>query len=194
MNCIQLAWHKNEAELRAWLSDILAAGSLWCDGVLLVAAAAAVPGSAIREIAELAEALSPSRERHLETMAQGSAFLLAVTAGWPELGTAVVAALGTNAAHPVAVGAVLAQDGIPVADGLAAYLNAVVAGLVGAAMRLVPLGQEDGLRTLAALQPLILATAGRAARSTLDDLGSATILSDIQSMRHEHLYSRIFRS
>jgi urease accessory protein len=47
---------------------------------------------------------------------------------------------------------------------------------------------------LAALQPVILATARRAATSSLDDLGSATILSDIAAMRHETLYSRVFRS
>ncbi len=66
--------------------------------------------------------------------------------------------------------------------------------MISVAVRLVPLGQSDGLGVLGRLQPLILATAERAAASSLDDLGSAAILSDIASMRHETLYSRVFRS
>ena len=40
---------------------------------------------------------------------------------------------------------------------VAAYLQALAAGLVSAAVRLVPLGQTDGQRALAALEPVILA-------------------------------------
>jgi urease accessory protein len=47
---------------------------------------------------------------------------------------------------------------------------------------------------IAELEPMILATAARAAASTLDDLGSATILSDIATMRHETLGVRLFIS
>jgi len=105
-------------------------------------------------------------------MAQGSAFLRGVTAGWPEVGMAVAAALGAGAAYPVAVGATLAQGGIPVAEGLAAYLNAVVTGLIGAGMRLVPLGKR------AACGRCLRFSADPGDRrtrpaSTLDDLGSA---------------------
>ena len=46
----------------------------------------------------------------------------------------------------------------------------------------------------AELEPIILATAARAAKSTLDDLGSAAILSDIAAMRHETLGARLFIS
>ena len=52
----------------------------------------------------------------------------------------------------------------------------------------------DGVATLAALEPIILCTAQRAAGSALDDLGSCTIRADILSMNHETQYSRVFRS
>ena len=81
---------------------------------------------------------------------------------------------------------------IPLAAALAQYLNAFAANLISVAVRLVPLGQTDGLTTLSRLQPAILATAERATASTLDELGSATILSDIAAMRHEtHLFEGI---
>ena len=52
---------------------------------------------------------------------------------------------------------------------LHAYLHAVAANMVSAGVRLIPLGQTDGQRTLAALAPAITATAERAPppRSTM---------------------------
>ncbi len=47
---------------------------------------------------------------------------------------------------------------------------------------------------MAAVEPVILATAARAARSTLDDLGSAGLMSDIAALRHETLQPRLFLS
>ena len=61
-------------------------------------------------------------------------------------------------------------------------------------MRLVPLGQTDGLRVLAALEPEIAATAARALTTPLDAIGSATVRADIAGMRHETQYTRLFRS
>jgi urease accessory protein len=65
---------------------------------------------------------------------------------------------------------------------------------VQAAVRIVPLGQGDGISALVALEEAVLATAALAATSTLDDLGSAAFMSEIMTMRHETQYSRVFRS
>lgn len=77
---------KSAATLEAWLDDLLEHGGPWSDAVLLAAAHQAVEqgnDAALAETAELAAALSPSRERRLETLKQGEAFLLAVRASWP---------------------------------------------------------------------------------------------------------------
>ena len=55
-------------------------------------------------------------------------------------------------------------------------------------------GQSGAVTILATLEPLLLKTAARAADSTLGDLGSATVMSDIMAMKHETQYSRLFRS
>jgi urease accessory protein len=47
---------------------------------------------------------------------------------------------------------------------------------------------------LAGFESLALATASRAAASSLDDLGGAAFMSDIAAMQHETQYSRLFRS
>ncbi len=61
-------------------------------------------------------------------------------------------------------------------------------------MRLVPLGQTDGQRTTARLAPKIRSAADDAQRADLDGLGTAALLPDLLSMRHETQYTRLFRS
>ena len=76
----------------------------------------------------------------------------------------------------------------------AAYLQAVAGNLVSAGLRLIPLGQTDGQRVLAALEIVIAGTAARALACPLDEIGSAVFRADIASMRHETQYTRLFRS
>jgi urease accessory protein len=61
-------------------------------------------------------------------------------------------------------------------------------------VRAIPLGHTDAVKVDAALEPVILATAERAAGSSLDDLGACALASDIAAMRHETLDGRLFLS
>ena len=72
--------------------------------------------------------------------------------------------------------------------------QAALVAAVQAAQRLGRIGQRDGVRLLARLEPAVLACAGDAARSTLGDLATATVSVEIAAMRHETLATRIFRS
>jgi urease accessory protein len=184
--------------LSSWIADLLGRGSLWCDAVLFKCAhEAAARGdiTTVTEIGILAEALTPSAERYLETMAMGEAFLAAVRAAWPdEMLSRLLVATSGRLAYPVSVGTIAAGQGIALADALPVYLNALAANLVSVAVRLIPLGQSEGLRVLAGLENLIVATGEHAAGATIDDIGSATIQSDIASMKHETQYSRVFRT
>jgi urease accessory protein len=86
------------------------------------------------------------------------------------------------------------SHGIDQDDPAAAYLQTFTANLISAAVRLVPLGQTAGLRVLAALEPVILATAHATRTATLDDLGGCAFRSDLAAMHHETQYTRLFRS
>ena len=93
-----------------------------------------------------------------------------------------------GAVTPIRCVAFLAHVSVPVvADDVTDCAKAVD-------MRAVPLGQTDGVAVLAALEPLILTTAARAAVSSLDDLGACALMSDIAAMRHETLSVRLFIS
>ena len=186
------------ASLERWIIVLLRDGGCFCDGVFLVHAhqlGTSENDTALRAVAELAAAFSPSKERFLETTAQGRAFIEATTAAWPCAAlTRLNATWDGPVAYPVAVGVAAAGHRVAIEPALAAYLQATAANLVSAGVRLIPLGQTDGLRVMAALEPVIAAAAACALITGLDDLGSAAFRADLASAHHETQYTRLFRS
>jgi urease accessory protein len=184
--------------LRRWLTVMLAEGGGFCDAVLFAHAHRAVTsedGSALRAVAELASAFAPSKERHLETTAQGAAFVEATRAAWPCAALEKLKdAWDGPVAYPVAVAVTAGGHGIALEPALAAFLQALAANWVSAGVRLIPLGQTDGQRVLAALEPVIAKTAARTLATSLDDIGSAAFRADLAGARHETQYTRLFRS
>ncbi|RUU80650.1 MAG: urease accessory protein UreF [Mesorhizobium sp.] len=177
--------------LADWLETLVEIGSGWNDAVLFAESWRRARGTGdLDEAAALAEALAGSRERHTETMLQGAAFLKAAAA-WPN---PVLARLPAECAYCVAVGAIAGGNGIALQDALSAFLQTFFSNLVQAAIRLGIVGQSAATALLAGFEPLALATASRAARSTLDDLGGCAFVSDVMAMKHETQYSRLFRS
>jgi urease accessory protein len=182
---------RDRPSLEGWLADILRHGAGRSDATLLAQAfAAADDPERLEAIAALAAALPATSELHLETTVQGDAFARVTEATWPTLQLRLAA----DPAYPVAVGAAAARHGLALPATLAIYLHAFVANLVSAGVRLIPLGQTDGQKTLAALGNVVEETAVAACAASLDELGTATVMVDWCSMRHERQYTRLFRS
>jgi urease accessory protein len=178
----------DEETLRHWLEDVIERGSVRTDTILLRHAhRAANDPDALRDIVALALATASGRERHDEALAQGKAFLRAA-ASWetPEL--------PEDTPYAVAVGAMTGLHIIDEFVAACAYVQSFASNLISAAVRLVPLGQTTGLRTLAALEPVILQTVAATRFAPLDDLGGCAFRSDLAAMRHETQYTRLFRS
>ncbi|AWN44762.1 urease accessory protein UreF [Methylobacterium durans] len=186
------------ASLEAWLADALERGAGRNDMILAGIAhraAAAGDGDALAAANDLALALAPSRELHLETSQQGRSFLDATAAAWPHPALqAVCAALPGLVAYPVAVGATAGAHGLDRDVTVASYGLAFVQNLVSAALRVAPIGQSAGTRIVAALSPRVAVLAESVREAGLDDLGTATLRVDLGSFRHETQYSRLFRS
>ena len=181
----------DRATARAWLDALLRHGDLRSDAILLRHAWRAASGgdaAGLAGIAELAEASSSCRERREESLSQGTAFVTAARI-WGE----TLLPQG-RVAYAVAAGAVAAAHGVGEAACCAGFLHAALANLVSAVVRLVPLGQSDGLRVLAALEPAVLAVAAETEDAGLDDLGGICPRADLASMRHETQYTRLFRT
>jgi urease accessory protein len=94
----------------------------------------------------------------------------------------------------VAVGAAAGGHGLDLTAALEAYLQAFAANLVSAGVRLIPLGQTDGQRVTAALEPVVRDLAAAAPGMPLDDIGTAVPMVEWCSMKHEEQYTRLFRS
>jgi urease accessory protein len=189
------------ASLTDWIEAILAHGSGRMDAVFVAAAMrAAEKGdpAALDGVAERAAAYRATAELALESAAQGAAFLQAVRSAWPHPLLDALAARLTNSglilAYPVAVGVAVAVSDVPEDLAVPAYLQAFSSNLVSAGLRLIPLGQTEGLKVLASIEPLIHAVAQEALKMTMDEIGSATLMVDWTSMRHETQYARLFRS
>jgi len=193
---------RDEPGLVGWVADLLSHGTLGQDAILLARAHAAVEAEdeeGFAELRALAAALPATGELLLETTAQGTAFARTCLAAWPDPEGRLKQLLGEPdaappLAYPLAVGAAAAAHGIPRAATLWAFLLSVVANLVSAAVRLIPLGQTAGQRALAALEPAVRAAARRAERADLDELGTASLVLDWCSLSHETQYTRLFRS
>lgn len=191
---------RDRATLEGWIADLVAFGGPRADATFLAHVWRAVASgdiAAFREAAERAAAMRGTAELALESVQQGESFLQAMGDAWPVAVAPWRAALADAAirpAYPVAVGVAAAAAGVPLAATLEAYLHAFAANLVSAAVRAVPLGQTDGQRVLAALEPHVAAAAAAAADRPLDEAGGAALAVDILSFRHETQYTRIFRS
>src|SRR4051794_9224177 len=148
---------KDADTLRRWLAVVVGEGGGFCDAVFFVHAHRSLADSddrALHTVAELAAAFAPSKERHLETTAQGAAFIEATRAAWPCLALDRLAAAWTGpVAYPVAVGVAAAGHGIPLEPALHAFLHAATANLISAGGPLLPLRQSDGQRGFPPLRP-----------------------------------------
>ncbi len=190
-----------EAGLVVWLEDLLGHGTLGQDAILSARAHEAVTAgdrAAFAEPQALGAALPITGELLLGTSAQGAAFARTCLAARPAPDGSLAGLLDEPErapvlAYPLAVGAVAAAHGVPLAATLGAFLQSVMANLVSAAVRLIPLGQTAGQRALAALEPAA-AAARRAERAGLEELGTASLVLDWCSLSPATQYTRLFRS
>jgi urease accessory protein len=96
--------------------------------------------------------------------------------------------------HPVIFGMVGGVMTWPAREMVSAYLYSTSAALVGAALRLMPLGQLAGQHILWNVQSLIAGLAEEVRDKTQADMWSFAPALEIVSMRHARLDARLFRS
>ncbi|MBC2836597.1 urease accessory protein UreF [Paragemmobacter straminiformis] len=171
-------------DLALWLGAILRHGAGRQDAILL--AEALREGADHVALAGYAVALAASAERLSETSAQGAALARAVSAvTGREIGAGPL---------PVVLGQAAAGLGVAPVQVIGLYLHAFASNLVSAAVRFVPLGQNEGQRVLAGLHGLIEDLAAEAAGLGLDDIATAAFGADLAAMRHETMDVRIFKT
>jgi urease accessory protein len=95
-----------------------------------------------------------------------------------------------SAAHAV----LCALRGLSAQVGMTAWLWGWLDNQVLAAVKLVPLGQQDGQKLMHALKPSVTLAIEQAMQLDLESAGSAPIGLAVTSARHETQYARLFRS
>ena len=169
--------------LHAWTEDLLRYGSGRTDAILLRHAYASDDPV---DLSALAEALAPSQERHLETVAQGAACARTTSAAWD-----VSLAEGP---YPVVVGQAAKKIGAPLDETVTLFLQAFAANIVSAGVRLVPLGQTDGQIITSRLLSLAAEISNATRDADIWDIGGCAIVADLSSMLHETQRTRLYRS
>jgi urease accessory protein len=96
--------------------------------------------------------------------------------------------------HCVVFGIAGAAQEWPLYEAAAAYLFSSIAAIVGAALRLIPLGQLKGQLIIRNLTPLISRLADDATRRGVAEMAGFAPGLEIASMRHAALDARLFRS
>jgi len=96
--------------------------------------------------------------------------------------------------HPVMFGIVGAAQEWPPYETAAAYLYSSTAAIVGAALRLIPLGQIKGQLIIRNLAPLLSTLANDATSRGVAEMAGFAPGLEIASMRHAAMDARLFRS
>lgn len=187
--------------LASWVQGVIAFGAGRTDAGLFRGGWEAIrqqDDARLTRLTEKAEALRGTKEMALESAAQGRAFLETVLKVWPHPRLArwfdELALSQREPAYALAVGIAAATAEVPLQTALTAYLNALAANVVSAGVRLVPLGQTDGQRAMAQLEPVVVAAVASALACDPDVFGAAAVSVDLFSMQHETQYTRLFRS
>lgn len=96
--------------------------------------------------------------------------------------------------HAVALGLIMATQGIEREHALAGELYAFSAGAIGSVVRLAVIDHRFAQIVLHALKPVIVETAHIHCESRVQDIASSTPLIDVMAMRHERAQLRLFVS
>jgi urease accessory protein len=191
------------AMLRAYVETALRHGAGQVDAAWLGAAHRACLGREwegwpLERVLANAAAMRPTRELALESTGQGRALLAVLRKAWPAPELDRLAAmsdrLGLTPPHAVVAAVAAACHGMELGPAALAFLHGFAANLISAGIRLIPLGQTDGQKLTAALEPIVREIAQAAVEIPPDEIGSAAPMIDLCSIAHETQYTRLFRS
>jgi len=154
--------------------------------------------AACRELDARLEAMKPARELREASRQMGRQTLrvsAALTADPALAAYAAAADAGeTPGHHGVAFGMAAGRLGVGAGAAATGYLYSATSLLVGAALRLMRLGQLEGQRVLWRLHPVIARVAAEAVARDPEDMWSWAPGLELASLAHERLDARLFRS
>lgn len=192
---VAAGWVKDEAGLAVWLDEQLTYG-LGCVDLPILARlhAAALIGdeASLQRWSRRLLAHRETRELVADDCDRGRA--LARLLRDLEIAPTATCWNETELPYATACAVVAAAWDLPLQSTAQAYAWGWLENQVLAGVKLIPLGQVAGQRTLLQLAPRILQVCGDAIARGDDDLGATLPFVALASSRHETQYTRLFRS
>jgi urease accessory protein len=189
---VEAGWVKDEISALEWITGVarLAVGTLDLPVLLrLHRACSADDDEGQRRWSQFLLAARETEELRAEDRHMGSALARILR----EFGAA--SAIPKDQATYAAMFAVACVHwNISENEAVQAYAWTWAENQVLAAVKLVPLGQSAGQRTLHSLVPLLEEIAMQALGIEEEDIGACAILQGLASARHESQYTRLFKS
>ena len=185
----------NSDRLQHWLTKELRHGSIRMESAILVRAYEAIASQDIDTLWHWNDWLSAAREteelRH-QSWQMGQSLVRLIQNLQPSLDLSLARDKNYNFAIAFAIAAERWQ--IDLETTAIGYLYSWVSNLVGAGVKLIPLGQTAGQQMLLDLQPHIADIAREVMHLADDELEACTWGFSLASMAHEIQYARLFRS
>ena len=139
------------------------------------------------EINDLALSLCPTKERKIESIEMGNAFRKVLEDSWNYK-------IQENTAYPVSVGKAAKYFKIPLNLTIISYLQSFASNLINVCIKHIPIGQKVGQDCIIQMYDLIREIENESKNLELEDLGGVCFNSDIYSIKHENLRTRIYKT
>ncbi|MBD2089032.1 urease accessory protein UreF [Microcoleus sp. FACHB-1515] len=192
---VQLGTIANAASLQHWLIQELSYGQIRLEAAVMlrVYEASLVDSAHLSQWNHWLSAVRDSEELREQSWQMGRSLARLLIDLSPCV-QPLIAACGEPCNYAAAFGIAAANWRIDRHTATLGYLHSWAANLVSAAVRLIPLGQTAGQRSMLELHPQIHQTAERILNLSDAELTACGWGLSIASMNHETLYSRLFRS
>ena len=183
-----------DKELKCWLETELRYGAVRLETAAMVRAyRAATDISSLHYWNAWLSASKETEELREQSWQMGSALRRLLGTIAPS-GSRILEDLGDNCNYAIAFAIAAANWQIPLDVAAIGYLQSWLSNLVGAGVKLIPLGQTQGQQILVQLYPMLDVMATEILSLDDDDLDSCAWGLSLASIHRETLYSRLFRS
>ena len=139
------------------------------------------------DVNDLALSLCPTRERKIESIEMGNAFRKVLEDSWNYK-------IQENTAYPISVGKAAKYFKIPLNLTIISYLQSFASNLINVCIKHIPIGQKVGQDCIIQMYDLIREIENESKNLELEDLGGVCFTSDIYSIKHENLKTRIYKT
>ena len=139
------------------------------------------------DLNDFAFSLCPSKERKIEILEMGNAFRKILKDSWDY-------ELPINTAYPICIGKAANHFQIPLNLTMISFLQSFISNLVNVCVKHIPIGQKIGQDCIVSSLKLVKKIVKISNKYSLDDIGGICFNSDIYSIKHERLLTRVYKT